>query len=573
MTATRGSDPNRTSPLPLLEGLRPLASVRLRTDVVAGITLAVLAIPEVMGYAKIIGMPMITGLYTLFLPVVAFALFGGSRQLVVSADSATAAIVAAALTAFSFTANTARYIELATLIALVTAGILVAARLLRLAFMADFLSRTVLVGFLSGVGVQVALGQVNDMLGLHGGGEGIRKLLFTIANARHAHAPTVGIAFAVLIVIVGCERLLPRVPGALIAVIGVIAATAYFHWDRTGIAVVGDVPGGLPHLGVPRVTGTDVILILPIAFSCFVVVIAQSAATSRAYALRYGDRFDENRDLIGLALANLAAGFSGAFVVNGSPTKTAIVDTAGGRSQWAHLTTAGMVLVVLLLFTRPLALLPTAALAAIVFLVGIRLIDARGLREIRMARPREFVLALATAATVIVLGVEEGIVLAVVLSLVEHVRHSYRPHVALIARDAAGHWRLDGPDSGRMVEPGLVMFWFGADLFYANVSFFIAQLRRVIRHSQTSIRWLVIDARAITDVDFSASRALVELQRELADSRVVLALVVVSLRREDQLTESGLVELADATRIFDSREACVAAYLAERARGETPSAP
>jgi MFS superfamily sulfate permease-like transporter len=215
-----------------------------------------------------------------------------------------------------------------------------------------------------------------------------------------------------------------------------------------------------------------------------------------------------------------------------------------------------------------LSLLPTAVLAAIVFLVGIRLIDVRGLRDIRAERPREFALALATAATVVGLGVEDGIILAVVVSLVEHVRHSYRPHVAVIARDAAGHWRLDEPGSGRMAESGLVIFWFGADLFYANVGFFIAQVRRVIRHSPTPVRWLVIDARAITDVDFSASRALAELRRELADSRVVLALVVVSTRREDEVTESGLVELADATRVFDSREACVAAYLAERARDE-----
>jgi sulfate permease, SulP family len=568
MDAVPPSDPDHRRSF-MFDGLRPLTAGRLRPDAVAGITLAVLAIPEVMGYAKIIGTPMITGLYTLFLPVVAFALFGGSRQLVVSADSATAAMVAAALTAHAFTTNTTRYVELATGIALVTAAILVMARVLRLAFMADFLSRTVLVGFLSGVGVQVALGQVNDMLGLHGDGGGLaRQLLFTIEHARHTHIPTVAITVAVLAVIVGCERLAPRVPGALIAVVGVIVASASFHWDRTSIAVVGAVPGGLPHLGIPRLSLADVMMIVPIALSCFVVVIAQSAATSRAYALKYGDRFDENRDLIGLALANLAAGCSGAFVVNGSPTKTAIIDTAGGRSQWAHLTTAVMVLVVLLLLTGPLSLLPTAVLAAIVFLVGIRLIDVRGLRDIRADRPREFALALATAATVVGLGVEDGIILAVVLSLVEHVRHSYRPHVAVIARDAAGHWRLDDPVSGRMAESGLVIFWFGADLFYANVGFFIAQVRRVIRHSPTPVRWLVIDARAITDVDFSASRALAELRRELAESRVMLALVVVSTRREDEVTESGLVELADATRVFDSREACVAAYLAERAREE-----
>ena len=569
MSAARSHKSEQVRLLAMFDGLLPLSAVNLRTDFLAGITLAVLAIPEVMGYTKIIGTPMITGLYTLFLPVIAFACFGASRQLVVSADSATAAIVAAALTAQSLTANTPRYVELTMSIALVTAAMLLTARILRLAFMADFLSRTVLVGFLTGVGVQVALGELPDMLGLSGGAHGVlRQLAFTITHAPHAHLPTVAITVAVLAIILGGERLLPRAPGALIAVVGSIVASASFHWEQSTIALVGAVPGGLPKIGAPPVAYSDLLMILPVAFSCFVVVIAQSAATSRAYALRHGDRFDENTDLIGLAVANLAAACSGTFVVNGSPTKTAIVDSAGGRSQWSHLTTAAVVLVVLLLLTRPLSLLPIAVLASIVFLIGIRLIDARGLRDIRKEKPREFALALVTAATVVVFGVENGIIVAVVLSIVEHVRHSYRPHVAVINRDSAGHWHLDDPVSGHMVAPGLVMFWFGADLFFANVGFFIAEVRRLIRQSPTPIRWLVVDARAITDVDFSASRALSEFRRDLADNRIALALIVVSTQHRDQLEESGLIDLAEVTRIFDSRETCITAYLAECAADE-----
>jgi MFS superfamily sulfate permease-like transporter len=454
-------------------------------------------------------------------------------------------------------------------IALVTAAMLLAARILRLAFMADFLSRTVLVGFLTGVGVQVALGELPDMLGLSGAGSGVlRQLTFTITHAPHAHLPTLTITVAVLGIILGGERLVPWAPGALIAVVGSIAASAFGHWDRSAIALVGAVPGGLPTIGFPRISYSDFLTILPVAFSCFVVVIAQSAATSRAYALRNGSQFDENTDLIGLAMANLAAACSGTFVVNGSPTKTAIVDGAGGRSQWSHLTTAAVVLVVLLLLTRPLSLLPIAVLASIVFLVGIRLIDAKSLRDIRSAKPREFGLALVTAATVVVFGVENGIIVAVVLSIVEHVRHSYRPHVAVLNRDPAGHWHLDDPVSGHMVAPGLVMFWFGADLFFANVGFFIAEVRRLIRLSPTPIRWLVVDARAITDVDFSAGRALSEFRRDLADNQIALGLIVASTRHRDQLEDSGLIDLAEVTRIFDSRETCITAYLAECAAGE-----
>jgi MFS superfamily sulfate permease-like transporter len=342
-----------------------------------------------------------------------FALFGSSRHLVVSADSATAAMVAAALAALSFTAYTPRYIELTSLIGLIVAAILLLARILSLGFLADFLSRTVLVGFLSGVGVQVAIGELHEMLGIQKGGHGFfRELLFTFHHLGDTHLSSLFIALAVLAIIIGFEQLAPRFPGALLAVIGLTAASAFFHWGEKGIDVVGSVPSGLPHLGFPHIVYSDLMMVLPTSLSCFIVILAQSAATSRAYALRYHDSFNENADLIGLALANAAAGFSSTFVVNGSPTKTAIVDSAGGHSQWSHLTAATVVLVVLLFLTRPLSFLPSAVLAAIVFLIGIKLIDYRGLAKIQRSKPNEFLLALVTAATVVIFGVEQGIILA-----------------------------------------------------------------------------------------------------------------------------------------------------------------
>ena len=460
MTPSQNSNSRPRLSLPLLQGLLPFDKVRIGPDIMAGITLAALGIPEVMGYTKIIGTPVITGLYTLFLPVLIYALFGSSRHLVVSADSATAAIVAAGLTALSFTPNTPRYVALTSLVGLVAAGILLLARILRLGFLADFLSRTVLVGFLSGVGIQVALGELHEMLGIEKGGGGfLRQLLFTFRHLSEAHLPSLLIALAVLVVIIGFEVWVPRFPGALLAVIGMTVASAYFHWDDQGIRVVGVVPSGLPSLGLPKVTWNDVTLVLPIAFSCFIVILAQSAATSRAYALRYREHFSQNVDLVGLSLANAAAGCSSTFVVNGSPTKTAMVDTAGGRSQWSHLATATVVLMVLLFFTRPLSFLPNAVLAAIVFRIGVKLVDFPGLTEIRRSQPQEFALALVTALTVVLFGVEPGIILAVVLSLLQHVRHSYRPHTAVVVRDAAGNRSFEDPLPGKMAEPGLVMFY------------------------------------------------------------------------------------------------------------------
>ena len=548
----------------LLQGLLPFDKARIGPDIMAGITLAALGIPEVMGYTKIIGTPVITGLYTLFLPVLVFALFGSSRHLVVSADSATAAMVAAGLASLSFTANTPRYAALTSLIALVTAGILLLARILRLGFLADFLSRTVLVGFLSGVGIQVALGELHEMLGIEKGGHGfLRQLLFTFQHLSETHLPTLFIALAVLAVIIGFDITAPRFPGALLAVIGMTVASALFRWSDRGIGVVGAVPSGLPRIGLPDVTWTDITLVLPIALSCFIVILAQSAATSRAYALHYRDHFSQNTDLVGLSLANVFAGCSSTFIVNGSPTKTAMVDTAGGRSQWSHVTTATVVLMVLLFFTRPLSYLPEAVLAAIVFLVGVKLIDFRGLAEIQRHEPREFALAVITVLTVVVFGVEQGILLAVILSLLQHVHHSYRPHTGVIVRDADGNWSVEDPVPGRMAEPGMVMFWFGRDLFYANVAFFAEQARRLVDDSPSPVRWLVLDATAITGLDFSAGRALAELQQDLAKAGIVLAVVEVPVKHHANFERMGLVDLIGSNRIFDSKHACLEAYKSE----------
>src|SRR5215469_18062133 len=230
------------------------------------------------------------------------------------------------------------------------------------------------------------------------------------------------------------------------------AASAIRNWAGHGIHVVGAVPGGFPHLSVPHITLADVILVLPISFSCFIVILSQSAATSRAYALRYRENFSQNVDLVGLSLANIAAGCSGTFVVNGSPTKTAIVDSGGGRSQWAQLTTAVAVLIVLLFLTKPLGFLPEAVLAAIVFDIGLKLIDLKGLKDIRRWSPGEYALALITAGTVVVLGVERGLFLAVILSLLMHVRQSYRPHCGVVVRSEKDEWEIDKPEPGKCVE-------------------------------------------------------------------------------------------------------------------------
>lgn len=335
--------------LPILQGVLPVKGSQIPTELLAGLTLAALAIPEVMGYTKIAGTPVITGLYTMLIPMTLFALFGSSRHLVVGADSATAAILAAGLVGLASVGSN-EYLALAAVLAFMAAGFLVLARIIGLGFLADFLSRTVLVGFLTGVGVQVALGEVAGMLGLKGGGHGtVQKIWHDLQQIEEINGYSVAIALSVLVVIVGAKKISPKIPGALIAVVGAVVASWAFNF-KAHVHLLGDVLGGLPSIGLPEVTWSAQLIgkLVPTAFAMFVVILAQSAATSRAYATRYNESFSENQDLIGLGLANIGAGLSGTFVVKGSPTKTQMVDSAGGKTQLSLLFTAGIVLLVLL---------------------------------------------------------------------------------------------------------------------------------------------------------------------------------------------------------------------------------
>jgi len=364
----------------------------------------------------------------------------------------------------------------------------------------------------------------------------------------------------VVVVILGAHRLAPRLPAALFAVLGAIILSATMDFAAHGIQTIGPVAGGLPRVGWPDVSWSDVNALLPTAGACFVMIVAQSSVTARAYATRHRQTLDENRDLLGLCAADAAAGLSGTFVVNGSPTQTAMVETCGGRSQVAHLTTAATVAVVLLFLTEPLRFLPLCVLGAIVFVVAVRLVDISGLRTLRRNSPSEFYLAVVTAAAVVFIGVERGIILALVLSLLQHVRHGYRPHTALIMHDPVEHWRLDPVAPGKMIEPGLVMYWFGADLYYANVGHFVAQVHQLVNGSPMRVRWLVVDAGAITDVDFSAGQAIKELQQDLARHGTVLAFARVNAELRSDLNRLGITAAIGEDRIFISRKHSVSVY-------------
>jgi high affinity sulfate transporter 1 len=540
--------------------MRPFSAAGGVRDTVAGVELAAMGIPQALGYASIAGMPAVSGFYALFLPLLAFATFGSSRYLVVAADSATAAILAGGISSMAEPASV-KYVALAGMVAMLTAGFLLLARLLKLGFLADFLSRTVLVGFLTGVGFQVGIAVMGEMLGLQIHSHRTVGQLAEIArDLPRIHLPSLGLAALVVAGVVVLNRFAPRVPGPLIAVAGAIAASASWDFAGRGIAVIGPIAGGLPHLGWPNVNWKDIQPLIPVAGSCFVMIVAQSAATARIYAVRHQERPDENADLTGLSAANAVAALSGTFVVNGSPTQTAIAESSGGRSQVTHVAAAAVVSLVLVFLTRPFQYLPRCVLGAIVFTVAIHLTDLRGLRKIRMESPGEFWLALTTAGVVVLVGVEQGILLAMVLSLLRIVRHSYRPHTAVLVRGEGGIWQLTPATPGTVTEPGLVIYRFGAGLFYANAGMFADEIRGLAGPAPSPLRWLLVDAGAITNVDYTAAQVVRELQHDLSERGVALVVAHVQSDLRPDLDRHHLTEIIGPDRIFGSLHEALECY-------------
>ena len=547
---------------PALQGILPVDRSRAPADILSGVTLAALAIPEVMGYTRISGTPVVTGLYTILIPMVLFAVFGSARHLVVGADSATAAILASGLAGLALSGS-AEYVALCGVLALMAAAMLIIARIIRLGFLADFLSRTVLIGFLTVVGVQVAAGEMGGMVGLPKGGQGtVGRIVHDIQHFHQLNWSTLMTAAAVLIIILGSRKISRKIPGPLIAVIGATFASWAINLKAQGVTILGPVPGGIPAVGLPHVDLSFSLLmkLLPTALSIFVVILAQSAATSRAYATRYEENFSENVDLVGLGLANVGAALTGTFVVNGSATKTQMVDSAGGHSQLAQITTSVIVLMVLLFLTGPLGFMPDAVLSAVVFLIGLDLIDVSGMRQIFRERPAEFLVALITAATVVFVGVEKGVLLAMFLSLVTHTRHGYHPQNAVIVQTHPEGWKTRPVATQAQFLPGLLVYRFTHGMYYANAEQLSEEISMLAKEAKPPLVWFCIDAAAVDDVDFTAAATLHSLNDLLNEQGIKLIFFEVSDEVYAQLERSGITDLVGKDAFYDSGGAVLSAY-------------
>jgi len=396
--------------------------------------------------------------------------------------------------------------------------------------------------------------------------------MHVLLNLAHTNLYTLAVAAGVLSIIWIGRRISRKFPGALIAVVGAIVVSRAFDLSSYGVITLGMVPRGFPRVGWPQIElhGDLLIHLLPTAFSIFVVILAQSAATSRAYASRYDEGVNENRDLIGLSLANIGAGLSGTFVVNGSPTASAMVESAGGRSQLSQMTSSVSVLLVLLFLTGPLAYLPEAVLSAVVFIICMGLIDISGMRSILRQRPWEFGVAFITAATVVIVGVEQGILLAMFLSLLSHTRHGYRPLNSIIVSDQAGGWKTQPVNAAAQIRPGLMIYRFSHGMYYANAGLLTDQMLKLVKDAQPALTWFCIDAAAVDDIDFSAAEALRSIESGLKGRGIRLVFAELSDNAKRCLDRSELSSVIGTDFFFPSIGEVVDAYTRRTAEvGET----
>jgi high affinity sulfate transporter 1 len=548
--------------------LRGYQRAWLTRDVIAGLTLSAVAIPEVMGYTSIAQTPIVTGLYTIIFPTLIFALLGSSRLLVVGADSATAAVLAAGLSGLGVagvTPGSDKWLAFASLTALVCGVLLFVARLLRLGFIGDFLSASVLIGFLTGVGIQVLSGQIPDLLGVpKGSGNWFEQQWHWMSSLSSISLATFAFGLSTIVIIQVFKLFLPVVPGAIVAVLLLTTISALIDAQAHGVAVVGAVKGGFPPIGLPPgISWSDVREVLPTALSCFVLIVAQSAATSRSFAFKHGDKVDVNRDIVGLGGASLAAGLSGTFVVNGSPTKTQILDEQKGRTQIANMTMAVVALLFTLFFTGLLKDMPKAVLAGIVFLIGVSLIDLPGMKRLWGRRQSEFVVALITAVTVFAVGVEQGIILAIVLSLLDLIRRQYKPGDYVLGQDEAGQPVYLPAIPGAQSLPGLIVFRYDAELFYANANRFADHFESVVSAAPDPVRWIALDCAAIPDIDYSAGVTLAKLVDYSRARNARFVLVQPDTQLLATLTTYGTVDAVGEDNIFRTLPEVFSAYRAD----------
>ncbi len=550
--------------IPGISWMRAYQRPDLRHDLLAGVTLAAVILPIAMAYGQLAGLPPIAGVYASITPLVIYALFGPSRLLVIGPDTSTAALVAAAILPLA-AGDPTHAMALAAGLALLVGAFSLIASVTRLGFVADFLSKPILIGYINGLALSVIAGQLSKLFGVPiTSGDFFRQIAELVTKLPQTNLATLAIGVSVLVFIVVLRRVAPRVPGPLIAVAGATVVSSVFQLDAHGVATIGYIPPGLPTPGIPAVSLSELSHMLPDALGITLLTFSDTILNARTFAARNGYMVDANQELVGLGAGNIAAGLTQGFAVSGSGTRTAVNEAAGGRTQLAGVTAAVGLGLILLFLTGPLSRFPSAALGGALIAAILPLIDFAALRHLYHLRRADFAVALVTLLSVLTVGLLPGLAIAVALSFLLVLARAVRPHDAVLGRTPGldGYHDIDEhPESER--EPGLLVYRFDGPLFFANANYFKNQVIELAEGLDPPLRWFILDAEAITDVDSTALETLEEVRRHLTGSGGRGGHRAGEKRDTDRMERAGLVKAIGADHLYPSIRTAVAGYVAD----------
>ena len=532
----------------------------LGADLVAGVTLLAIAVPEQLATARLAGMPPIAGLYAFVAGSVAFALLGSNPLISVGADSTIAPLFAVGIGHLAGIGS-AHYIVLVGLLAVVVGVLVVLVGVLRLGWISEFLSAPIVTGYLAGVAVIIVVDQLADLFGIpSASGTTLHRVADVVRHLGSTNGWTLAIGVAVFAIVLAAERLNRRVPGALIGLIvsTVVVAAAGLH--ARGVAILGTVAHGPPHVGLTDLSWSSVGSVLPVAAVVALVVVSQSAATTSAFATQGGNEIDVGRDFVGIGAGSILSGLFGSFAVNASPARTAAVASTGGRTQAAGLG-AAVAVVALVPAAVLLTDVPRATLAAVLIFVATRIFHAKDLLRIMRFSTWEFGLALITLVVVAVVGVEQGIAVAVGLAILDRTRRSARPATFVLGRipDTTSWEDIDNPTNMAAAVPGVLVFFFGGSLYFANAGYFRLKIHAAMTATSPTPELLVLDAVAIGDIDDTGALALGQVLDKLEHSHVTLAVARAAPTALENLARSGLLDRIGRDHLFLSVDEAVLA--------------
>ncbi len=544
--------------VPLITQVRDYSRARFRIDASAGLTVAALTLPSSMAYAEVAGVPVTTGLYTLIVPVLLYALLSSTPRTVVGPEGTVALVTGAAVAPLAG-GDAGRWVALVSMMAVMTGAVFIIARLLRVGWMADYLSQAVLVGYISGVAIVLIIGQLGKLTGIPSeDGNALQELWGYLTHPGDWNPTTFAVGAAAMVLLVILMRYLPKVPAALVVVIAGIAAGWFLDLGDRGVGLVGPVPAGLPPLELPPVDWGDVLMLIGPALGIFLVSFSDAILISRAIAAKNRETVDANQELLAFGASNIAAGLTAGMPIGASGSRTAVNDTMRVTSQIGGIVNAVAVATILLFLTGPIKYLPTSVLAAIIIVASISIIESRAWITLRRSSRAEVLIAGATLLLVLTVGVLTAIGVAVILSLADVVRRVANPHDAVqgYVPSIKRYGNISSHPDAEII-PGIVIYRLDDRIFFANSQRVVHRILSAISAAPQPVRWLVFDVAAVPDTDSAAQASLLELKRALDDRGIGLVFATMRHQLHADLEDAGLIDLFGEQHIFPTVAAAV----------------